>query len=55
MSNLQPIMATKENAKSKKTAAKKSGLKDLKVAKANKVQGGKASYGPETLRTRSAS
>ncbi len=42
-------MATK--TKAKKSAAAKAPLKDLKVTKgkANKVQGGAASFGPEQL------
>jgi hypothetical protein len=43
-------MATKAKATSSKAAAKKPALKDLKPSKkADKVKGGAASFGPETL------
>ena len=43
-------MATKAKASSTKASTKKAGLKDLKPKKsADKVKGGAASFGPETL------
>jgi hypothetical protein len=47
-------MATKTKTKSTAAAPKKAALKDLRATKggANKVQGGAASYGPETLTSR---
>lgn len=46
-------MATKDKAKSTKAAAKKPAMKDLKATtSADKVRGGKATFGPETLSSR---